>query len=144
MDKRHISPLSLTSALDGGGWLTPRPGHFTPEKETLYQFCRRICGSQGPSRRMQKFFLYFIRTCFFVFIFPHFAFCLYLQHTTQTFVPTAGFEAATPANERPQTLALDHSATEIGGIRSPDRSARSESVYQLSYPCLLFRGMRQN
>ena len=27
---RHIVPLSLTSALDVGGWSTPRPGRFTP------------------------------------------------------------------------------------------------------------------
>jgi hypothetical protein len=27
-------------------------------------------------------------------------------------------------------------ATGIGGIRSLDRPARSESVYRLSYPCL--------
>jgi hypothetical protein len=26
--------LSLTLALDGGGWSTPRPGRFTPLKET--------------------------------------------------------------------------------------------------------------
>jgi hypothetical protein len=26
--------LSLTSALRGGGWSTPRPGWFTPGKET--------------------------------------------------------------------------------------------------------------
>jgi hypothetical protein len=30
----YSSTLSLTWALDGGGWLTPRPGRFTPEKET--------------------------------------------------------------------------------------------------------------
>jgi hypothetical protein len=27
--------LSLTSALDGGGWSTPRTGRFTPGKETV-------------------------------------------------------------------------------------------------------------
>jgi hypothetical protein len=27
---RYISTLYLASALDGGGWLTPRPGTFTP------------------------------------------------------------------------------------------------------------------
>ena len=27
------STLSLTSVHDGGGWLTPHPGHFTPRKE---------------------------------------------------------------------------------------------------------------
>jgi hypothetical protein len=31
---KYYSTLSLTSALDVGGWLTPRPGHFTPGKET--------------------------------------------------------------------------------------------------------------
>jgi len=29
------STLSLTSALDGGGWSTPCPGHFTPRKDTV-------------------------------------------------------------------------------------------------------------
>jgi hypothetical protein len=32
---RHCSTLSLTSALDGG-WITSRPGRFTPGKETRY------------------------------------------------------------------------------------------------------------
>ena len=31
-------------------------------------------------------------------------------------MPSAGFEAATPASERPQTLALDRSATGIGKV----------------------------
>ena len=29
------STLSLTSALYGGGWSTPRPGRLTPEKDPL-------------------------------------------------------------------------------------------------------------
>ena len=33
---RYSSLLSLTSALDGGGCLTPRPGRFIPGKETRY------------------------------------------------------------------------------------------------------------
>ena len=41
------STLSLTSALDGGGWLTTRPGRFFPGKETRYPFYRRMCGVQG-------------------------------------------------------------------------------------------------
>ena len=32
--KRYSSTLSLTSALDGGGWSTPRPGRFIPGKQT--------------------------------------------------------------------------------------------------------------
>ena len=31
----HSSTLSLTSALDGGGWSTPRTGRFTPGKDTV-------------------------------------------------------------------------------------------------------------
>ena len=33
---KYSSAPSLTSALDGGWCLTPRPGRFTPEKETRY------------------------------------------------------------------------------------------------------------
>ena len=41
------STLSLTLALGGGRWLTPRPDRFTPEKETRYPLCRRMGGSQA-------------------------------------------------------------------------------------------------
>ena len=37
-----------------------------------------------------------------------------VQHTTQTFRPLGGLEPATPASDRPHTLALDRSATRIG------------------------------
>jgi hypothetical protein len=33
---RYISTPSLASALDGDGWPRPRPGGFTPGKETWY------------------------------------------------------------------------------------------------------------
>jgi hypothetical protein len=49
-----------------------------------------------------------------VLIFLHFAFCLYLQHTTQTPMLPAGFKPTTPASDRPQTHAFDRSATGIG------------------------------
>jgi len=32
VEYKYSSTLSLTSALDGGGWSTPRPGRFTPVK----------------------------------------------------------------------------------------------------------------
>jgi hypothetical protein len=35
LEKRYSSTMSLTSALDGGGWSTPRHGRFTPEKDTV-------------------------------------------------------------------------------------------------------------
>jgi hypothetical protein len=40
------STLSLTSALNMGGWLTPRPGRFTPPGKTRYPLYRRLCGPQ--------------------------------------------------------------------------------------------------
>ena len=53
-EQRYSSALSLTSALDGGGWSTLRLGSFTPEKETRYPFCRRLGGPQGRSGRVRS------------------------------------------------------------------------------------------
>ena len=38
----------LTSALNGGGWLTPCPGRFTPGKGTRYPIYGRLGGGSGP------------------------------------------------------------------------------------------------
>jgi hypothetical protein len=44
-EKRYSSTtLSLTLALDEGGWSTQRPGRFTPGKETRYPLYRRMGG----------------------------------------------------------------------------------------------------
>jgi len=51
---RYSFTIHLTSALDGGGWLTPRPGRFTPEKETLYPFYKMLSAPQGQSGRVRK------------------------------------------------------------------------------------------
>ena len=37
-----------------GGWSTPRPGRFTPWKETLYPLNRRLGGPQGRSGQVRK------------------------------------------------------------------------------------------
>jgi hypothetical protein len=50
----YSSTLSLTSALDGVEWLTPRPGSFTAWKKTRYPFYRRLGGPQGRSGRKRK------------------------------------------------------------------------------------------
>jgi len=42
----------VTSLLRGSGWLTPRPGHFTPGKG--YQLYRKLGGPQGRPARMRK------------------------------------------------------------------------------------------
>ena len=46
--------LPLISALDVGGWSTPRPGRFTPGKDTRYPSYRRLRGSQGRSERARN------------------------------------------------------------------------------------------
>jgi hypothetical protein len=52
--KNRAIVLSLTSAIDGGGWLTPRLGRFTPRKETRYPLHSRLIGPQGLCGREQK------------------------------------------------------------------------------------------
>jgi hypothetical protein len=57
-----IKPLRLVTGnlylypffflLDGGGWLTPRPGRFTPGTETRCPLYRRLRGLQGRSGRV--------------------------------------------------------------------------------------------
>jgi hypothetical protein len=51
---RYSSTLSLTSALDGGGWSTPHPSRITPRKKTRYPLYRRLGGPQGRSGRVRK------------------------------------------------------------------------------------------
>jgi hypothetical protein len=34
-EQRYSSILSITSALDGGGWSTPHPGRYTPGKDPV-------------------------------------------------------------------------------------------------------------
>ena len=51
---RYSSALCLTSALNEGGWLAPRPGRFTPGKVAGYPLYRRLGGSQDRSGRVQK------------------------------------------------------------------------------------------
>jgi hypothetical protein len=54
-EKRYSSTLSLTWTLARrGGWWTPRPGRFTPRKETRYPVYRRLSGPQGRCGRVRK------------------------------------------------------------------------------------------
>ena len=118
----YSSILSFTSALDEGGWSTPRPGSFTPGKETHFPLYRRRGGPQGQSGRGEKSRLhrYFFCILLYSVLHPHLflflecpLFCLYLRHTKQISMPPAGFEPAIPASALPQTLTLYRSATAI-------------------------------
>jgi hypothetical protein len=137
---RYSSTLSLTSALHGGGWLTGRPGRFTPGKETRYPLYRRLGGPESRSGWVRKILFppEFIFCALSVSLFPYcpgFAFGLYCTtHATQTFMPLVVFEPAIPASDRLQTLALERSASGIGKIRSPDPPARDESLCRLRHP----------
>jgi hypothetical protein len=52
--QRYSSILSLTSALDGCGFLMPRSGFFTSADETRYALYRRVGGSWGRSGRVRR------------------------------------------------------------------------------------------
>ena len=117
-EQKYSFTTSLTSALGAGEWLTPRPGHFTPRKQTLYPLYTRTNGPQSGPRRVRKIspatgFLFSSEVLLFfsLHLFPT---CLYCTtHTTQRSMPLAGFEPAIPASDRPQTLTLDLSAAVI-------------------------------
>ena len=53
-EQLYSSTLPSTSALDGGWWSTPRPGHFTPGKDLVYPLYRRLGGPRGRSGRVRK------------------------------------------------------------------------------------------
>jgi hypothetical protein len=53
-ESRCSSTLSLTSAIDRSGWLTPRPDHFTSGKETQYPLYRRLGGPQDQCGQARK------------------------------------------------------------------------------------------
>ena len=48
MEQRYSSTLSLTSALDRGGWSTPRAGCFTAEKDPVPIVVKEAAWSPGP------------------------------------------------------------------------------------------------
>jgi hypothetical protein len=52
--ERCNSTLSLTLALDEGGWSTSRPRPGTTGKQTRYPLYRRLGGPQGRSAQVQK------------------------------------------------------------------------------------------
>ena len=52
--KGHCSTLSLTLALDGCGWTTPCPGHFSPETETRCPLYGRLDVSQDQSTDVEN------------------------------------------------------------------------------------------
>jgi hypothetical protein len=50
-EQRYSSTLSLTSALDGSGWLTPRSGRFTPwKKPGTHGIGRWVAVRAGPDK----------------------------------------------------------------------------------------------
>jgi hypothetical protein len=54
-EQNYSSTLSLTSALDVGVWLTPRPSRFTPKENTRYPLRRRLGGPHGRSGPVRNF-----------------------------------------------------------------------------------------
>jgi len=55
--QRRVSTLSLTSTLDGAGWLTPHSGRFTPREENLVHILQEAEWASGPVWRVRKIWL---------------------------------------------------------------------------------------
>jgi hypothetical protein len=129
--------------LDWGVWYTPRLGRFTPRKGTQYPLYSRLDGPQGRSGQVRKispppgFFCFFLcglstLPCY-VALLPLLVSLCRTRHTTQTSMPSEGHVPAIPASEwRPVWTGAKNLAPSV--IRSPDRPARSESLYRLTYP----------
>ena len=94
--------------------------------DSMEKLTSRLGGSQGRSGPVRKISPP-TGICFFVFsltlfvLHPYLLLCLdclafWLSYvfTTRTSMPLSGFEPATPASDRPQTLAYHRSATGIG------------------------------
>ena len=93
---------------------TPRPGK-RPGTHCIGSWVgpRAVWTGAGNLAPQRDFFI-LLRICFSCLDCLHFAFCLFLEQTKQTSIPTTEFEPAIPASDRPQTLALDRSATGVG------------------------------
>jgi hypothetical protein len=55
--QKYSLTLPLTLVLDGGGKVTPCPGHFTTEKKTRYPYYRRLNGPWDQPGQVQKILL---------------------------------------------------------------------------------------
>ena len=95
-------------------------------------------GKSRPPSPLQGIFCSFfvLHPHLFVLIVLAFAFFPYCTtNTTQTSMSRAGFEPATPASDRPQTAALDRSATGIdNSVPRPSSSQRVALPTELSRP----------
>ena len=80
--------------------------------------------------------LYPVFQPYFIFNVLHFCLFIFTNNTqTQTPMPPAGFEPATPASDRPQTLALDRSPTGIGKMSVPHAICDADAVLPLPFSC---------
>jgi hypothetical protein len=50
---------NVAAALDGSGWLTSRPGRFTPGDEPRYRFNSKLGWAQSRSERFGKEKIFF-------------------------------------------------------------------------------------
>ena len=112
------TPLSLSLSVGRTPWTSDRPVERASIYTTYKEEKRQILTPAAGFFSSLILSLYFIRTCFFVWIFLALPLCPDREtHTTQTFMPPAGFEPAFPAIMRPQTCALDRTANRISHIQ---------------------------
>ena len=125
-----------------------------PGKISVTHFCYRLSRPQCHSATRSQWEISFYPTGIFCscFWFSFFR-CLYspfytfmssvltsltpLQHTTQSFMPPDRFEPATPASDRPKSLALDGSATGTGENRARGLRINCANAYPV-FSCIYY------
>jgi hypothetical protein len=125
------STLSITSAPDWDGWLTPHPCCFTPGKRLGTHYTGPVWRGAENIAFTRILFWFSLSTLSMLLCRGCPGFCpsslLCNTHKTDTSMLQAGFEPELPTSERPQALALDR------WDRPPNRPARTETLYRLSY-----------
>ena len=128
----YSSTLSLTSALDGGGWLTPRPGRFIPGKRTRYPFYRRPGEAQGRSGRVRKISPPPVLSLSLYWICSLSLLCL-LSFTVQHKHPYPRRDSNPQPQQASGYRSTPQTARPLGSaIRSLDLPVCSEALYRLS------------
>ena len=145
----------MTTALEGGEWSAARPGRNLHPGKTRYSLYRRLGGPQSRSVRAKnlappgfffikkyKTFIHFRRGFVAFIILTRYSRC------TNNHVYVCDFLRMHKDLQRSQyydthncTLYTEPNTKDLlhfGTTRSPDRPARSQSLYRLSYPAHIF------
>ena len=150
-ESRYSSTLSLHCALDGRQWFNATPRPLYPRERDPVPIVQEAVWAPGPiwtdtENLAPNVIFFLVFSCTLFVLQPYLFLCLPVLHfvssllTTQTSMSPAGFEPAILASDRPQTLALNRAATELGyhqdSIHGPSSPWRVVVPTELPRPTL--------